>query len=318
MRRLRNHGLALAALLGFSWAAVPVQQAEAAGTVTYKVWHWNIAGDAINYGSTTNGLVDAILGSLSARNPDFISLNEVCPDQYHAILVGLQAAGWPQSSTNFARFEPMPDVDTRLCGSDPGPNQQPYGVALFSRFAPTGTDRITLPSDGDKDRKLLCASIATQPGDPSFCTTHITFDDAVKQAQLDAVRAETDTITATGGTVIAAGDFNTQPNDPLLDNWYSPNVNSSNNGNNTGTYREFDDQDPICPGYGEQTTEGSLAGACGQPAKVDQIFAPERKLVSYTQDAHPIATDRCKNRNGVYVPCSDHRILDATVTLTTP
>ncbi|MER6037923.1 endonuclease/exonuclease/phosphatase family protein [Streptomyces sp. NPDC001835] len=286
--------------------------------MTYKVWHWNVAGDESNFGSTENGLVDAILGSVSYRDPDFISLNEVCPDQYRAILKGLQDAGWPQNTTNFARFEPMPDVDADLCKDDTGADQDPYGVALFSRFAPSSTDRITLPSDGDKARKLLCASIASQPGGLKFCTTHITFNSTVKPAQLDAVRAQMEQVTTAGGTVITAGDFNTQPHDPLLNSWYSPSVATSNNASNTGRFHELDDQDALCPGWGEQTTEGALAGKCGQPAKVDLVFAAQDRLVSYDEDSHPIAADRCKNRNNVFIPCSNHRIVDATLTVTTP
>ncbi|MFI8521982.1 endonuclease/exonuclease/phosphatase family protein [Streptomyces sp. NPDC085481] len=334
MTRLRTFIVLAATLLGLTVWTAPAGTASAAagtasgsvgtsaasGTATYKIWQWNIAGHAINRGSTDNGLVKAILGSVSYRNPDFIALNEVCPDQYRAILKGLQDAGWPQSPTNFARFEPMPDVDADLCGNDGGgPDQDPYGVAVFSRFPPSGTDRITLPYDGDKARKLLCTPLATQPGSPRFCTTHITFKSAHKQAQLDAVRAKMEEWTAAGGTVITAGDFNVQPHDPLLDAWYAPSVATAANAGNTGLFRELDDLDPLCPGWGEQTTEGTLAGACGQPAKVDLAFAAESRLVSYGADAHPIAQDRCLNGAGTaYIACSDHRIVDATVTVTTP
>lgn len=316
--RFRTIVLVLAALLGCTVWAAPTGSATAAGTATYKVWHWNVAGDQNNYGSTSNGLVDAILGSVSYRNPDFVSLNEICPDQYKAVLKGLQDAGWPQSSTNFARFEPMPDTTGFVCKNSNGTAQGTYGVALFSRFAPTGTDRITLPSDGDRERKLLCVSLGSQPGGLRFCTTHITFDSAAKPAQLDAVRQKAEEWTAAGGTVITAGDFNTQPHDPLLNSWYTPSVATVNNGGNTGLFHELDDQDTLCPGWGEQTTEGALAGKCGQPGKVDLIWAAAGRLVSYDEDAHPIATDRCVDRTQQYIPCSDHRIVDATLTVTTP
>ncbi|MFF9622818.1 endonuclease/exonuclease/phosphatase family protein [Streptomyces griseosporeus] len=318
MRRLHGIVLALAAVLGLTVWAAPA--GSAAGSATYKVWHWNVAGDESNYNSTTNGLVDAILGSVSYRDPDFISLNEVCPDQYRAILKGLQDRGWPQSSTNFARFEPMPDVDADVCKDDATGDSDPYGVAVFSRFAPSGTDRITLPSDGDKARKLLCVSIASQPGGLRFCSTHITFKPATRPAQLDAVRTQLQQWTSAGGTVITAGDFNTQPHDALLDSWYTPAVATADNGGNTGQFHELDDDDPsgLCPGWGEETTEGSLLGRCNQRAKVDLVWAAASRLVSYDEDAHPIATDRCTNRSGLYIPCSNHRIVDATLTVTTP
>ncbi|AZK94654.1 MULTISPECIES: endonuclease/exonuclease/phosphatase family protein [Streptomyces] len=317
---MKTFVLMLVALLALPAGAVPAVASPAApGTATYRIWHWNVAGHANNFGSTANGLVDAILGSLSHRNPDFISLNEVCPDQYQAVLKGLQAAGWPQSATNFARFEPMPDANADLCGNDGGgPDQDPYGVAVFSRFAPTGTDRITLPYDGDKARKLLCVPVAGQPGGLRFCTTHITFNATYKTAQLNTVRTRMQDWTTTGGTVITAGDFNVQPHDGLLDDWYAPSVASAHNGNNSGIFRELDDLDPLCPGWGEQTTEGTLAGKCGQPAKVDLVFVAESRLVSYQADALPVARDRCVNRSGTFIPCSDHRIVDATATVTTP
>ncbi|MFJ7330976.1 endonuclease/exonuclease/phosphatase family protein [Streptomyces cyaneofuscatus] len=320
MPRLRTFTAVLATLLGLAVWTAPAGSAVETGTATYKVWHWNIAGHANNFGSVDNGLVDAIVGSVSYRNPDFISLNEICPAQYRAILTRLQAMGWAQSPTNFARFEPMPDVDADLCKSDAGgPDTDPYGVAVFSKFAPSGTDRITLPYDGDKARKLLCVPIASQPGGLRFCTTHITFKGAYKKAQLDAVRTKLEGWTAAGGTVITAGDFNVQPHDTLLNTWYAASVSTANNAGNTGLFREFDDLDPLCPGWGEQTTEGTLAGKCGQPAKVDHVFAAEQRLASYSADAHPIAQDRCKNRTGTaYIPCSDHRIVTASVSVTTP
>lgn len=293
--------------------ADPGGTAGVTGTATYKVWHWNVAGDESNFGSTTNGLVDAIIGSVKYRDPDFVSLNEVCPAQYRSVLKGLQDAGWPQSPTNFARFEPMPDVDGTGCHTATG-TVEPYGVAVFSKFAPSGTDRVTLPADGDKARKLLCVPVASQPGGLRFCSTHITFKAETKAAQLDAVRGKMNEF---GGTVITAGDFNTQPHDPLLDTWYAPSVATPDNGGNTGAFRELDDLDTLCPGWGEQSTEGALLGKCGQKAKVDHVFVPESRLVSYDEDTHPIATERCTNRNGVYIPCSNHRIVDASVTVST-
>ncbi|MFI5941753.1 endonuclease/exonuclease/phosphatase family protein [Streptomyces uncialis] len=330
MRVLRTFAPLAAALLGLlagavpagalSAGAVPRATAAQAGTATYKLWHWNISGHDKHLGKPDH-IVSTVLGSLSFRNPDFISVNEVCPAQYQAILKGLQNAGWPQNPANFARFEPMPHATADLCAKTPGsPDQDPYGVAVFSRFAPSGTDRITLPPDGQRARKLLCVPIASKPGHPRFCTTHVTYQAATKQAQLDTVRTRMEQWTAAGDTVIAAGDFNVQPHDPLMNTWYAPSVNTPDNGCdaqgnhcNTGMFRELDDLDPICSGWGEQTTEGLLAGRCGQPAKVDHIFAAESKLVSYQEDAHPISQTACNNN-----PCSDHRIVDATVTVSTP
>lgn len=322
MRRLRIFMTLLVALFGLLATAVPASAAPApagpapaAATATYKVWHWNISGH--EHGGTAGQITNTVLGSLSFRNPDFISVNEVCPQQYKAILEGLKAAGWPESQTNFARFEPMPHATNDLCVSQGGgADTDPYGVAVFSRFAPNGTDRITLPYDGVRARKLLCVSVP-KPGDPRFCTTHIATNNT-KGAQLAAVRNQlvdwsTDKPGNPADTVIAAGDYNTQPNDPLLDSWYAPSVTGANNpAPNTGIFRELDDQDPSCPGYGEQTTEGSLGNTCGKPAKVDSIYAVESRLISYDADSHPISQTACGG------PCSNHRIVDGTLTIPVP
>ncbi|MFE7135769.1 endonuclease/exonuclease/phosphatase family protein [Streptomyces sp. NPDC057638] len=340
MGRIRALVPALATVLGLMAGVAPAGTASAAtatvqtpaatapapaGTAAYKVWHWNVSGHEVDRGATTNGLVDAVLASVQQQNPDFISLNEICPNQYTAVLKGLQKAGWPNQDamTNFARFEPVPEANADLCGDDPTgqPDADPYGVALFSRFKPSGTDRITLPFDGEKERKLLCVPIAQLTGGPNglrFCTTHITYHFAHEQAQLDVVRSRMEQWTLDGGTVITAGDFNVQPHEDKLNGWYAPSADTTHNGGNSGMFRELDDLDPVCPGWGEQTTEGGLGGLCGQRGKVDLIFAAESRLASYDADAHPIGPDRCKNGSQQLVRCSNHRITTATATVHTP
>lgn len=280
-----------------------------ASSATYQIWHWNIAGHAYHLGSTTNGIIQAMGRSIGGRNPDFVSVNEICHNQYGALIDYLQQIGWPQNASNFARYEPMRPADgTSYCDGTG------IGQALFSRFPLGATERYTLPYDGSAlQRKLLCAPIAGKTS-VKFCTTHVTFDRAYQAAQLTYVRKVLDRYHAQGDTAIIAGDFNVQPDDPLLDTWYDSSVDTANNAHNSGPYHELDDLDATCPGWGEQTTEGSLPlGSCGQARKVDLVFAAADRLVSYTADSQPIGHVCGANRDKA---CSDHRILNAFATVT--
>ncbi|NBE96006.1 endonuclease/exonuclease/phosphatase family protein [Nonomuraea sp. KC401] len=283
--------------------------AASSATATYKIWHWNMAGHHSHLGSTTNGIIQAIAGSISYRNPDFVSINEICRNQYSAVIDVLQGMGWPQNATNFARYEPV------TAAGDPGYCAgHGIGIAIFSRFALGETLRQTLPYDGSgKQRKLLCSHVAARPG-TRFCTTHLTTVAASKSAQLGQVHGVLESYRSRGDVPIIAGDFNVQPDSPLLDTWYDATVNTDANHGNTGRYHELDDREAVCPGWGEQTTESNKLGACGQSGKVDLIFVPAERLARYSADAHPIGHVCGGNRDK---PCSDHRIVDATVSVTT-
>lgn len=290
--------------------AGPAPAAAANATVTYKIWHWNMAGHHQHLGSTTNGVIQAIAGSISYRRPDLVSVNEICRNQYGAVIDALQRMGWPRDLGNFARYEPMTEAgDPGYCAG------HGIGVALFSRFPLGGTLRQTLPDDGSgRPRKLLCAPVTAQPMTVRFCTTHLTTVAAHRAAQLGRVHEVLESYRSRGEVPIIAGDFNVQPHSPLLDPWYDASIDTDANRANTGRYHELDDREAVCPGWGEQTTESNRLGACDQSGKVDLIFAPAARLTTYTADAHPIGhvcgADRDK-------PCSDHRIVDATLTVTT-
>ncbi|MFC5824143.1 endonuclease/exonuclease/phosphatase family protein [Nonomuraea insulae] len=309
VRRLLT--VAAVAVLIVTTAALPTGPASAASsaTATYKIWHWNMAGHQQHLGSTTNGIIQAIAGSISYRQPDFVSINEICRNQYDAVIDALQSMGWPQNPANFARYEPM------TAAGDPGYCAgYGIGIAIFSRFALGDTLRQALPYDGsDKQRKLLCAPVAAQPT-TRFCTTHLTTVAAYKAAQLGHVHSVLEAYRSQGDVPIIAGDFNVQPDSPLLNTWYDASVDTDANQGNAGRYHELDDREAVCPGWGEQTTESNKLGACGQSGKVDLIFVPADRLTGYRADAHPIGHVCGGNRDK---PCSDHRIVDATISVTT-
>ncbi|MCX5395694.1 endonuclease/exonuclease/phosphatase family protein [Streptomyces sp. NBC_00102] len=309
---IRRRGVRLVLAGALAGVLLPVTasaQAEAASPRTYTVWQWNVAGDTIHEGSTTDGLIDQAASSMVNRAADFASLNELCQGQYNALVTALRAKDWPADPQNFARFEP-----SRQAGNSSVCKGEAFGNALFSK-KPLGTAaRLALPDDGTAEkRNMLCAPL-TDGTATRFCTTHITTNQSFNVAQLDYVRQRLEDYHAAGETVLIAGDFNAQPNYGRLNPFYAPSLDVPNNGNNTGAYRELDDNDTgHCIGYGEWTSEGTPGSAppCGGNAKIDLIFARESTLAGpYSGDSLDISTS-C---TGV-AACSDHRTVIGTVTV---
>lgn len=302
--RIRLIAAAHLALVLVAAFAVPASAAPVNTTVT--AWTWNVAGWKMHRGSTTNGLIPVLADSIRNRGAGFAALNELCWQQYKAVQANLRASGWPEDVENFSRFEAH--NDTHCDG-------KPFGVAIFSK-APLGpADRYALADDGTSERrKLLCASLEKRPR-LRFCTTHITPRNdlvagrGINTVQLGEVLARLEAYEASGDTVVIAGDFNAQPHYARLNGWYSAALDVPNNSGNTGAYRELDDTDSRCPGYGEVTTTGTPAGPCGPDKKLDLIFVRANHLRGgYDGDSLTIST-ACGG------PCSDHRILVGTVTV---
>ncbi len=122
-------GFVLSLACAFSVAAGTAQAADTSVTPrTYKVWQWNVAGNTIHDGSLTDGLVDQAVDSIVNRGADFAAFNELCENQYSAIITELRARAWPvDGNTSFARFESsLPAGDPDVCAGNA------YGNALFS------------------------------------------------------------------------------------------------------------------------------------------------------------------------------------------
>ncbi|SNS01225.1 Endonuclease/Exonuclease/phosphatase family protein [Geodermatophilus pulveris] len=313
--------------------------AAARPTATYDVWHWNVAGSKLHGGSVTSGMVDAAAASIVNRGADLVAVNELCWQQYEALVDRLRRAGWPQDPGNFGRFVPQQRTSRSLC------NGESLGVAVFSAARLGATHRWPLPSDGLPDRRhLLCVGQAAQPK-VRFCTTHITTKGHASPwngqphnvNQLNTVLGRLEAYAAAGDTVLIAGDLNAQPHYRRLDNWYARSLDVPANRGNTGNYRELDDSDAArCPGYGEWTAAGP-AGAlppCAPPgagctastaagcAKIDHVFVRQDRIAGrYWGDS--LDTSRsCRGvpgRPDQYPPgsCSDHRILIGRVTVLT-
>lgn len=307
-----RHRFALAGALGalLLSGVTATAQADTTSPKTYNVWQWNVAGDKIHDGSTDTGMVSAAAGSIEYRGADFAAFNEICEDQYAALVDALRLKNWPQDPQNFARFAPSRQPgNTAVCKGGA------FGNALFSKRPLGGADRITLPDDGSTEqRNLLCAPL-TDGSRTRFCTTHITTGQDFNVAQLEAVREQLEAYHTAGDTVLIAGDFNAQPNYGRLNSFYAPSLDTPSNPNNKGQYRELDDNDEAhCPGYGEWTVEGGGTSlSCGANSKIDLIFVRESALAGpYSADSLGISTGCTGVPDGA---CSDHRILTGTVTV---
>ncbi|MGP3955986.1 endonuclease/exonuclease/phosphatase family protein [Nonomuraea sp. 3N208] len=311
------------------WAAVialsPGAAASAAVPSTFNVWHWNVAGNKMHHGSATDGMVARAVASILNREAHLVAFNELCWGQYKAIQDALRSAGWPNDSTNYSRFATILGPTSGVCNGN-----EDFGNAIFSKQPLGPASRFTLPPDGTREqRNLLCAGLLTTPG-ARFCTTHITTSNDIagngqkhNVNQLNFVLDQMEAYRAGGETVIIAGDFNAQPDYGRLNNWYSGSLNTANNGNNTGNYRELDDNDPTqCLGYGEWTATGTPGDAppCAavEPhAKIDLIFVREDRIAGpYSGDSLAIPTDCTGIPATPAYPagsCSDHRVMTGTV-----
>jgi len=288
-------------LLSHSNAATP-----GVSGATYRVWTWNIAGEKINKGDATTGITQVAVHSIVSRNIDLAAFNEICKDQYIDIIKRLEDAGWNKAS-KFSYFS----VAIKTSGSC---NGRGGGNAIFIKNGIGDVDVMKLADDVVKERRnLLCSTIGKTSD--TFCTTHISIKNMsngkpADTVQIGEVRDKVEQYYKSGRRVIIAGDFNAQPSYARLDGWYAPSVNTAANGNNHGAYREIDDLDARCPGYGERTENANdKTVPCASGSKIDLIFFRENLVSHYDGDSLSISKE-CTGGTS----CSDHRILYGTVT----
>ncbi|WP_372345379.1 endonuclease/exonuclease/phosphatase family protein [Streptomyces sp. KL116D] len=312
--RLRTGRIVLLSFLLTASTLLTAAPPASAALPTYRLWHWNIAGNTLHHGSVSDGLVDALVSSVRNRRADLVSLNEVCHGQYEAVRDRLRRAGWPADRGDFARFSPTLSARTGLCRGS-----EPYGIALFSKWPLGRATAYVLPSDGTAERRvLLCAPLAARPG-VTFCTTHLTPRAAPRngrspnERQVAAVRARLDAFAAAHRSYLVAGDFNAQPHHRSLNQMYGTAVDSAVNGGNRGAHRELDDADRgHCAGHGERTFTGTASpGPCGTGVKLDLLFARAAQITgAHSADSLALPTSCAGLRH-----CSDHRALTGVVTL---
>ena len=322
----RASALVVAVLLAAAAIVVRAGAAAAASTTRLTTWQWNVAGWQMHRGSITDGMTAAAAASIVNRRADVVVFTELCLQQYNNIIARLRAAAWPNDSSNFARFQ------TGLAGTC---NGQDFGQAIFTRRAPRGAIRTLLPDDPrTEDQYLLCVPLTGLA--VRACGVHITTDARLlpdgtpaNTAQLKAALRAVESYDAQGWTVLIGGDFNAQPDYGRIHPWYSP---AAGNGG-TGHYRELDDTDSRCRGYGTWTATGlpgaspmcsggsttctaSVATGC---AKVDLEFVRENHIAgAYFGDVLAIPMSCPTIRGTPAYPagsCSDHRVYVASATV---
>lgn len=265
--------------------AAPVQRSK-----VFRVLNWNIAGGkenacrpdlirraVVRYVANTNGAVD------------FVSLNEVCPAQYQAIREALRRRWGKGKNAKFSAF-------VRGGGSR-------VGNAIFSRRNLRQVNRIKIGEDRYGYRYLICG--LQQGRRVRVCSAHLTPADPKARVQMTRVLNRLERWwTRKGDTVILAGDLNLTADDFGLNKVYAPGASTRNNPANTGKYREWDDKDPVCKGYGERTLPWATGGPCGKGRKIDFVFARRNRIVDrqYSANTLNIAND-CTGK------CSDHRAI---------
>lgn len=261
----------------------------------------------MNANSTSNGMVRAAVDSIRQSGADLVALNELCHDQYDKLIAELRRLGWPAGS-DFARWEPALQ-DPRNCGG------RGEGVGMFSRQPLGSADVFTLspqePGTTER-RRMICAPLRERPR-LRFCVTHVAPGDVANTPQLDDVLAKLDAYHRAGDTVILAGDLNAVPDLGRMNPFYSRTLDVPNNSGNRGPFRELDDTDPNCPGYGEPTADPvGTGGPCRSGTKIDYIFATEARISGAYSAESVDPPQSCGRR------CSDHRILTGSVTVTVP
>lgn len=266
-------------------AAAPVQRSK-----VFRVLNWNIAGGKEN-ACRPDLIRRAVVRMVKNTNGavDFISLNEVCPEQYQAIREALRKRWGKKRADTFSAF-------VRGGGSR-------VGNAIFSRRNLRAVNRIKVGEDRYGYRYLICG--LQQGRRVRVCSAHLTPADPKARVQLDRVMNRLERWwSEKGDTVILAGDLNLTADDPGLNKVYAPGSSTPNNPNNRGKYREWDDKDPVCKGYGERSLPWATGGPCGKGRKIDFVFARRNRIVNgeYNADTLNIPND-CTGK------CSDHRAI---------
>ena len=258
-------------------------------TMNFRTLHWNIGGGKENACATAR-ITRAVMRYVrSANGPmDFVSLNEVCEAQYHAIRRALKAHWGKGANATFSAFQPS--------------GKSRVGVAIFSRQNLRAITRLEVGQDKWGKRYLLCGRQINRR--VRVCTTHLTPGDSTARKQLVRVLGKIESWWHNKrDTVIIGGDFNIQSDDHGFNKMYSARANTRNNGSNHGHYREWDDNDPNhCKGYGQRSQPGTTRGPCRQGSKIDFIFARENRIVNGKYGARTL--DIPNDCTGV---CSDHR-----------
>jgi endonuclease/exonuclease/phosphatase family metal-dependent hydrolase len=249
----------------------------------FDVLHLNIWGHVGNADSEeeVQALVDNLTDLVHDRQPDLVSLNEVCKSQADGLRESL--AGEYQVYASLAWW---PAVQKPACGGE-------FGRAILVRDELTKDSKAfakQLPVDEERDlakRPIVC--LAMEPLRTLFCSTHLTAgsSDAVDQEralQVEKIHATFAPYNARDWNIILGADMNMRPNDPNLDSIYEPSYGDGA----YGIYREA---------HPDRTTKEETHQS-GAP--IDYIFINDQPI----SISRPLITP---------VDYSDHHVYEASV-----
>jgi endonuclease/exonuclease/phosphatase family metal-dependent hydrolase len=249
-----------AALLSFV-LLLALPAAGAQGFHVWKTWDFNMAGNTLHDGNASvnedSDPVLAIKRSLTSEpgeenDPKFVSLNEVCQNQFQKLLEELRKVDTAWSG----HFVQAVDKNNYpgLCNKGGTIEEHDFGNAVLVRGNIVDGSRhvVDIPhpdyaTDGTvkAQRRLLCvtADLAVWV---RVCSVHLDNDpatDAFRHDQVQAVKDYVEGQVAAGKRVIVMGDFNIQPkNGDFLDRMYDASFEEGAH----GVFNEVDQGSPKC------------------------------------------------------------------------
>lgn len=265
-----------------------------------RVFHFNMCGAVRDNdkctskgGSGEGTSVPAIVSSAVDYQPDIVTLNEVCENQFDALLDQLEAGGYAMDG----RFgTARPDVST-CDGSD-------YGNAVLSRrtILNDAGEQLSHPlpgPDGAEVRQLLCVDTPLRGRNVKACATHLSSSGGKQATQVsDGILPVVNTWLDAGIPVLIGGDFNVRPTDDALTPLYSRD-------GGTGRFREMDetDFDFFTVGCRNEYAESCRSG---EGTHDEVLVDPKIDYVFFSEDFAKPRGDATTS------PVSDHDPLRAT------
>jgi len=277
---------------------------------TVSVLHWNLAG-ATERNRGDYLVVDRMVQEVLAKQPDVVTVNETCLNQFDNLGGKLAQAGYRMDS-DFVTSQTINHgcanaLDFRLAV---GNGVLVRGEMKNNNDYVFGTDGVLREGDATQfvtDRVVGCltARITGTTKDTKICTTHLAQEEKDKNPKWVAAQAQTRELArffaneTKTGPFILTGDFNipTPPDDPAMRAIYS-------GFNGTGDFREaFEER--ACDTT--TTCEIQQGGPPTQSSnrKLDYIFADRRNFTVPSGRAS-INTDPGRCANPELPECSDH------------
>jgi endonuclease/exonuclease/phosphatase family metal-dependent hydrolase len=279
---------------------------------TLKLLQFNMAGGAKNNG--TYPIIGRIIQEVQERQPDIISLNEICDRQYEHLLlqleaIGYQMSGYFQESRTFVLDCVVPP-DTR---NEAGNAILVRGSLIDDQGYIFTTDHVLEAREQPvvtESRSVACVTamfaIANQP--VKACSTHLAPKDSSAANPYAAPEAEALELArvfgpeAAAGSFVLMGDLNLLPGNPALNSLYAP------AGGTTGQFWEVD-QYWYCD---EEFCDGPVQGGDASHAegKIDYTFVSRKHFSFEYQNVQMVDAGNCDDHI-----CSDHRMFRSEVYL---